>query len=122
MHATRAQECQAKGRAILLPHVEVGGHLIDYLWEAGPSRQSSMGSVALDWVDIRAWQQCTGACLSSWEAKTLRGLSRVFVAQAGVSADPKAPPPWQAEMSLEEKKAVAERVKSMFRGGGIHDL
>jgi hypothetical protein len=72
-----------------LPSIEAGEHLVEYLFEAGPT---SAGEV-LTYGEIAAWTRLTGTVLTSWEAKTLRGMSREYLSELHAATAKDRPPP-----------------------------
>ena len=49
--------------------------------DLGYSKSGSMGAVALDWVDIKAFSDLTGIVFSKEEAILIKKLSEDFVSQ-----------------------------------------
>ncbi|MEX0301950.1 MAG: hypothetical protein AB3N24_05955 [Leisingera sp.] len=53
--------------------------MLDTLYDAGPVKHDPMaGAVALEWVDIQAFNALTGALSEPWEAQTLRHMSQAY--------------------------------------------
>jgi len=94
------------------------GYLITYLFDAGPVESGGMGPAPLSHREIEAWQHNTGIELSPWEAKTLRRLSREYLAMAQDATSPSCPPPWRPEPIYEPERAerVAKAIKAALRG------
>jgi hypothetical protein len=92
-------------------------YMIDWLFEIGPSMAGSMGEAPIGWVELEAWQGLTGVDLDPWEARTLRRLSRAYVAQRHLSEDPKCPEPRldESEALKAKRQDVAERLEAAFR-------
>lgn len=84
---------EAEGRdcpELQLPFIEPSlNHLIDYLFEVGPS---TAGEV-LSFQEIAAWSAATGRTLTPWEAVTLRRLSSAYLSEAHAASDPDRAPP-----------------------------
>ena len=86
---TRAKQYQDAGRTPPFVPVQACGYLMDALIEAGPVKHDGMGNrVALDWHDIKAFADLTGAVTEAWEASMLRRMSMAFAngLQEGKSA------------------------------------
>lgn len=78
---------QDAGREPVLPEVSLAPHLLTYLMEIGPTLPGGMGPAAITHGEIRAWQENTGVSLSSWEARTVRQLSRDYVSELCAASD-----------------------------------
>lgn len=87
-------------------------HLIDYLFDVGPTRQSEAGSAPLDDVVLRAWQENSGYDLEPWECRTLRRLSSVWIQQQRDAEDEKCPPPWK--VALPSRAEVARKIDELL--------
>lgn len=77
---------------LVLPPLEAGGHLVDYLYRVGPAT----GGEALTFQEIVSWQEATGRQLDAWEAETLRILSGAYLSEQHEAKDPNRPPPFFA--------------------------
>lgn len=99
-----------------MPPVDAGEHLIDYLFEVGPVQGGGMGPVPLSHTELAAWQDNTGICLSSWEARTLRAMSQQYLSESYRAKDAACPPPWAPEMDDDRRKKVASHIRSLLRG------
>ena len=88
-------------------------YLLPYFYDVGPAKSSGMGLVAVDYQDLIAWCSFSGFMLSSWEAETLRKMSKVYVNQASVSAEVNCPCPWMAEQPPKDK--IAHAMQSALR-------
>lgn len=106
---------QRDGVEPVLPPISAGAHLVTYLFEAGPDAPGPMGPVELAHADIAAWRANTGTHLTPWEARTLRDLSRAYVAARHAGAEDGAPPPYTHRTTDEQRAAVRRQVQSMFR-------
>lgn len=95
---------------LTLPEVEAGGHLIEYLFLAGPANAGE----ALGFQDIAAWCDMTGYALTAWEAQTLRGLSQAYMGEYHAASDPKRPAPYIPEPVL-TRTEVDQKVRNLFR-------
>lgn len=62
-------------------------HIIEYLFEVGPTLASGMGNMPLTHCEINAWQNNKGILLNAWEAKMLRTLSIEYIHQTMLSKD-----------------------------------
>ena len=89
-------------------------YLIEWLFEIGPAIAGAMGSAAIGWQDIGAWQQITGIELLPWEARILRRLSQDFISQNHDAGKPECPAPWAA-LSDDRREAVGRKISSALR-------
>lgn len=76
------------------PPIDAGEHLIEYLFEIGPTLPGAMGEVPITHVELRAWQENVGIDLQSWEAKLLHRLSSEYLGQLHKATDPACKPPF----------------------------
>jgi len=86
---TRAKQYQDAGRPVPFVQVQACAYLLEALIEAGPVKSDGMGNrVALDWLDLKAYADLTGAVTEAWEASMLRRMSIAFAngLQEGKSA------------------------------------
>ena len=125
LHATPKTEKNTKSRMeqfklisdehpyLEMPAIDNYVYLIDWLFELGPTMQSSMGSSPLTFEEIRAWG--IDIDLSPWEASTLRRLSLDYLSMLHTGSEPKCPPPFVARKQSEERtKQVSNGLKDLF--------
>ena len=93
---------------------EIGGaeYLVSALSEVGEGKISDGRLTSIDWVDIKAWIDVTGAEISAGEAEALRTLSTAYVSQYYEAMKKDCPPP-NIER-VKDREVVANKVKSMF--------
>lgn len=91
-------------------------YLADYLWEVGPTHSAGVGEAPISHADIAAWQHNTGIQLTSWEARTLRGLSTAYLVESQQATKPACPSPLIPELTDEIRVDVAKRVRNLLRG------
>ena len=88
-----------------MPQIEAGAHLLEILFEVGPSKSSGMGQqIGIDEIDLVAWQYNQGVSLSPWEAKAVRTLSKEYAYMLGQASDVNCPPPWVDPNILSEQR------------------
>jgi hypothetical protein len=98
------------------PPLDWGGHLIGWLFEAGPVLSTGMGLAPLCDRDLVAWQENQGLLLTGWECSTLIRLSRIYASGLSQYTDPKSAPPWAPPADPEAmKRATASRQEMMKR-------
>lgn len=98
-----------------VPLLDAGAHLIEYLFDVGPDAPGGMGPVPITHADIAHWQGNTGITLNTWEARSLRRLSREYVGACADAQEPDAPPPYlPADGVARRRGAVARSVAAMF--------
>jgi len=111
---TRLQQLEAHRQVPELPPTGPAGHLLAYLFDAGPVGQGAMGAVPLSHSELAAWQANTGIELAAWEAKALRRLSSEYVAASHDAADVACPPFYIDREEADRREAVANRVRNIF--------
>jgi len=108
--ALTVKEEQGEDQPLLeLPPVDAAQHLIDYLFEVGPS----VGGEVLTFSELQAWQASTGTVLTSWEAITLRRLSGAYLSELNAASDPQRPAPF-FQASVKPREVVSSQLASMF--------
>lgn len=91
----KSKQPRRKCRSVRMPPLCAGHYLIEILFEAGPTKPAGMGGVvALDDLDLLAWQINQGMTLSAWECRTVRHLAREYAAMLVEARDPNYPPPY----------------------------
>lgn len=113
---SRIKKMQDEGKEIEMPPLEAGAHLLDYLWEFGPSMAAGMGNSAVTFQEMAAWQTLTAVQLHPWEARMLRRLSIEYVNQAHDARAPKCPAPWTPEEAPAlDRQAIAAGMLQVMR-------
>lgn len=98
-----------------MPPLAAGHHLLELLFEIGPTKPAGMGGqVGIDETDLLAWQSNQGIGLTAWECRTIRALSRDYASMLADATDrtcaaPYVPAPSQ---SPEIKKRISQSVES----------
>lgn len=92
-----------------MPPLDCGAHVLDYLWDWGPTLIGSMGDGPLTHAEIRACQENTGIELSSWEASTLMRLSKDYFAESHRATKRDCKAPWQDGSEAQTLIAVDTR-------------
>lgn len=96
-----------------MPPVDAGLQLLAYFFEIGPTVASGMGAGPINHAEILAWQQNVGIELSSWEARSLRRLSRVYLQELNEATDRRRPEPWKQARATQNAAAVAATREAM---------
>jgi hypothetical protein len=95
-----------------VPH---GLHLVEWLWDVGPTVAGGMGGAPVESRHLLDWQAETGVTLQPWEAKLLRRLSRAYLAES-MDADKQAcPAPWSTAPTPDKRKRIAEYRREQLR-------
>ena len=109
---------EALKRELKIPDAEdlemppcAASYLVLYLWEMGPVVAGSMSGVPLSFLEIQAWQDCTGIELNAWESRSLRRLSIVYLGESQRATKPDCPMPW--EDSTYARNAPIRAVESL---------
>jgi len=71
------------------------GHIIDYLWEVGPTLSAGGYPGSITHGELRSWQVNTGITLQPWEIRFMRRLSHEYLAELHAAEKPERPAPWQ---------------------------
>ncbi len=92
-------------------------YIIDWLFEIGPSVAGSMGESAMTLGQINDDLAAIGIDADAWELRTLRRLSKAYVAQRHLSEDPKCLEPRLDEIEAlkARRQDVAARLEAAFR-------
>lgn len=109
---SRLQQYLDAGKEIEMPEV-TATHLLDYLFEIGPTFPGAMGAVVLPISEIASWQQQMGIRLQPWEIRAIRSASNEYANQLAISYDPACPSPMQVIERDPEK--TAKHIKSLLR-------
>ncbi len=119
MVSLKAQEEREGEAQVLLemPPVDAASHLIDALFEVGPS----IAGEVLTFTEIQAWQNATGTPLNSWEATTLRRLSGEYLAERQAAEAPDRAPPYIQDLD-QHRKNIAAGLKGVFRDIKAEDV
>ena len=89
-------------------------YLTDLLFEIGPTMPGGFGPAPLSETEIAAWQTNRRVTLTAWETRSLRELSRVYIAEMYRAETPDAAPPY-VEDDVEMMRArVAAKVEEFF--------
>ena len=112
---SRMQQMTSQGITPQLPDPGPAGHLVGYLFDAGPISAAGMGAVAISHGELAAWQANTGIELAAWECGVLRRLSADYLtaSRAAAAADC---PPFYVDPATTNRDAVAHKVSAIFGG------
>lgn len=91
---SRLQRYTHDGIVPKMPDSGPAMHLVDYLWQIGPTLPAGMGDGPITQGEMKAWQDNTGIELTAWEAKTLRRLSIEHLNESHRATDRNCPPPF----------------------------
>lgn len=98
-----------------LPEIDAGGHLLEILFEIGPTKPAGMGGqIGIDEADLYAWQCNQGIGLTAWETKAIRQLSREYAAMLVDATSPNCPAPYMAksQISDDQRDRIAKAMSS----------
>lgn len=94
-----------------LPPIVAGAHLLNILFDVGPAKPMPMASpVAIDEMDLLAWQWNRDTRLTPFETGTIRELSRAYASQLAEAASKACPAPYFPANGLddERRKKIAD--------------
>ena len=78
---------------------------------------AGMGEGPITQSEIAAWQGNVGIELTSWEARTLRSLSTVYLIECQKAKSPTCPSPLAVAISDEDRKTkLPKMIRSALRG------
>jgi hypothetical protein len=98
-----------------LPECQADFILVQLL-EIGPQVAAGMGSAAIGWPELRAWQTCMGVSLPPWQARLLIELAREYNGFSQQATKPDCPAPWAEEAQIEgRREAIARNLRMGFR-------
>jgi hypothetical protein len=106
---------EAAGEAVSLPDCPAP-FIVAQLLEIGPVVATTMGSAAISWRDLVAWQQCTGVPLSPWRARMLVELSREYLSFSSAAEKADCPAPWaDQELTGSRRDTIARSLRINLR-------
>lgn len=112
---TRRQELEQAGAEIRMPECAADFILVQLI-EIGPVVPAGMGTAAIGWRELEAWQACTGTMLPPWQARLLVELAREYQGFSHKATKPDCPPPWAEEAQTESRReAIAKSLRIGFR-------
>lgn len=88
-------------------------YLTGWLFDVGPTCPSSMGEAVVSYQDLAAWQAISGVELMPWEARTLKRLSRSYLAMSQRAGEPDCAPPYSG--TVDDLAANREQVDRQIR-------
>ena len=97
----------------IFPEIKGFGYLITWLSELDFCMSGGFGPTPLTFQEIFAWGKLYN--ISLWEASKIKALSNRYVSKLEQFKDPRSPRPYIKDMTLEEKKALSQKIKSIFR-------
>ena len=89
--------------------------ITDFLFDIGPTVASDSGERSIEWSDFPAWQAMTGIELDVWEARTIRRLSRAFLAERHAAEKPDCPEPFA--LTGDEVTAIVAQARALPQTG-----
>lgn len=98
------------------PRIKSGADLIGHLFEVGPVSPGGMGPVPLTFQEIEAWARMTGVRLTAWEVRTLRSLSREYLAELRAAESPGRIPPYSTTTNAQQQVDTAMALRRQMRG------
>ncbi len=91
--------------SVVLPTVHAGSYLLGMLFDVGPVKPMPMSApVAIDEIDLWAYQANRSISLLPWEAEVIRDLSREYASMLAEASAPNCPPPYFPSKSMDEER------------------
>lgn len=84
MTLTNKANLGAPVQGLDLPPIDGMDHLVEQLFEVGPSAHGDV----LTFSELESWSRMTGVVLSPWEAATLRRMSGAYLFEQQEAKDP----------------------------------
>ena len=103
-----AKECRGAECEQIYPPLTWGEHLINALSELNFARSGGYGAVPIDYGEIKAYCDLTGAKFSPWEIITLQKLSTVYCGERN-NTDKHAYAPYMGEFSPKSFLSIKEK-------------
>lgn len=95
---TRHDDLSRRGSSLTqLPEIEEGEHVLQWLFEVGPSSSTAVGPGPISFSEIAAWASITQTRITSEEALLIRALSRDYCAEYHGSSKSNTVPPYSKE-------------------------
>lgn len=112
---TRLEIIKEDGRAPHYPPLECAEHIINYLFEVGPSMSGGMGSIQITNTELRDWQQNIGIKLQPWEARFIRRLSGDYLSESHRATEKGCAAPWQSGIEHIDKSLSVTNMRNSIR-------
>jgi hypothetical protein len=100
-----------------LPDAGNAEYLLNHLMSVGICSSGTHSQTPLTWLELKSYNELSGANLDSWECETLIELSRAYVSTLSAARQPDMPPPYVPDdVDVEEisRKEEAARMKKAF--------
>jgi hypothetical protein len=89
-------------------------HITDWLIEMGLTEAAGMGAVPISSSELAAWQGNTGVRLAPWEARLIRELSKIYLAEGRAAESENCPPPWRAPVTQRELDIEEAQLRALL--------
>ena len=108
------ERLQRQGSQLVeMPPINYGAHILQMLWDIGPSKSNGMGLSPIDYTDIAAANDVAAMFITPWEAKLLRALSKEYSGGDQTMKDASCPAPYSP--IIEATEDVRARVDRQFK-------
>lgn len=111
---TRLQTLKEEDREPHYPHLECAQHVINYLFEVGPTMSTGMGVIPLTHQELQAWQRDMHIRLRPWEARFICRLSKVYLSMTHEAEEIDCPSPCDVNTET-DREVVSKKVKNFMR-------
>jgi hypothetical protein len=99
-----------------MPDITGVGHLIDYLYDMGPTLSGAAGPIPLTHEEMEAWQRNSGVELGPWESSLLRRLSIEYLDSAQAAKNENCPSPLDPpELTEDQRETISNKVTNVFK-------
>ncbi len=89
-------------------------HITGWLIEMGLTQAAGMGAGPISSSELAAWQDNTGVRLAPWEARLIRELSRLYLAEGRLAESENCPPPWRAPVTQRELDIEEAQLRALL--------
>ena len=113
--SSRLDLLQSNGGTPLFPEVARGQYLLAHWFDLGLTATSGMGLCPLSFQEIKAFSQCLGVELLSWESVTLRRMSVEYLMLLSAGETPECLPPYGDPVNQFDREIVEKKISSAFR-------
>lgn len=86
----------------------------DRLIELGLTQAAGMGAGPISWSELDAWQRQTRVAIEPWEARLLRRLSTIYLAESRKAESENCPPPWRTHVTAREREIEEAALRSVL--------
>lgn len=111
---TRLETLKDEGREPHYPHLESAQHVLNYLFEVGPTMSTGMGVISLTNGELQSWQSNACVRLRPWEARFICRLSKEYLSMTHEAEEIDCPAPCDVNTD-DDREIVSIKVQNLMR-------